>query len=33
VVLPEGLLIVGGMEKAQQVTSRVAMVPKAAKAK
>lgn len=33
VVLPEGLLIVGGMEKGQQVTSRVALVPKAAKAK
>jgi N-acetylneuraminic acid mutarotase len=33
VVLPEGLLLVGGMEKGQQVTSRVALVPKTAKAK
>jgi N-acetylneuraminic acid mutarotase len=32
-VLPEGLLIVGGMETGQKVTSRVALVPKAAKAK
>ena len=32
-VLPEGLLLVGGMEKGQQVTSRVALVPKTAKAK
>ena len=32
-VLPEGLVIIGGMEKAQQVTSRVAILPKAGKAK
>jgi N-acetylneuraminic acid mutarotase len=32
-VLPEGLVIVGGMEKEQQVTSRVTVLPKAAKAK
>jgi N-acetylneuraminic acid mutarotase len=33
IVLPEGLLIIGGMEKAQQVTSRVVILPKVAKAK
>jgi N-acetylneuraminic acid mutarotase len=33
VVIPEGLVVVGGMEKAQQVTSRVAVLPKAGKAK
>jgi hypothetical protein len=29
-VLPNGLVIVGGMEKAQQVTSRVVVLPKPA---
>ncbi len=33
VVLPEGLLIAGGMEKGQQVTARVAVLPKPAKEK
>jgi hypothetical protein len=28
IVLPQGLLIVGGMDKNQQVTSRVAVLPK-----
>jgi N-acetylneuraminic acid mutarotase len=32
-VLPGALVILGGMEKAQQVTSRVAILPKVAKAK
>lgn len=32
-VLPEGLMIVGGMEKGQQVTSRVVVLSKAGKAK
>jgi hypothetical protein len=32
-VVPDGLVIVGGMEKAQQVTSRVVVLPKAGKAK
>jgi N-acetylneuraminic acid mutarotase len=32
-VLPEGLVMVGGMEKEQQVTSRVTVLSKAAKAK
>jgi N-acetylneuraminic acid mutarotase len=32
-VLPEGLVIVGGMEKGQQVTSRVVVLPKPGKAK
>jgi len=32
-VLPEGLVIVGGMEKGQQVTSRVVVLPKLGKAK
>jgi len=31
VVMPEGLVIIGGMEKGQQVTGRVAIVPKLAK--
>ena len=30
-VLPEGLVVAGGMEKAQQVTNRVRVLPKAAK--
>ena len=33
VVLPEGLVILGGMEKGQQVTSRAAIVAKQAKGK
>ncbi len=33
VVLPEGLLIAGGMEKGQQVTARVAVLPKPPKEK
>ena len=33
VVIPEGLVIVGGMEKGQQVTSRVAILPKSGKTK
>jgi hypothetical protein len=32
-VLPEGLVIVGGMEKGQQVTSRVVVLPKPGKVK
>jgi N-acetylneuraminic acid mutarotase len=32
-VLPEGLVIVGGMEKGQQVTSRVIVLPKPGKVK
>jgi N-acetylneuraminic acid mutarotase len=32
-VLPDGLVIVGGMEKAQQVTSRVVVLPKTEKTK
>ncbi len=32
-VIPEGLVIVGGMEKGQQVTSRVAILPKSGKTK
>jgi N-acetylneuraminic acid mutarotase len=32
-VIPEGLVIVGGMEKAEQVTGRVSILPKVAKAK
>lgn len=32
-VVPEGLVIVGGMEKGQQVTSRVSVLPKTAKAR
>jgi hypothetical protein len=32
-VLPDGLVIVGGMEKGQQVTSRVVFLPKVGKAK
>ena len=33
VVLPQGLVIIGGMEKGQQVTSRVTILPKLAKGK
>jgi N-acetylneuraminic acid mutarotase len=33
VVIPEGLVIAGGMEAGQKVTSRVAIVPKSVKAK
>jgi N-acetylneuraminic acid mutarotase len=33
VVTPQGLLLVGGMQKGQQVTGRVAVLPKSAKAK
>jgi N-acetylneuraminic acid mutarotase len=33
VVIPEGLVVVGGMEKGQQVTRRVCIVPKQAQAK
>lgn len=33
VVTPEGLVIIGGMEKGQQVTGRIAVLPKQAKAK
>jgi hypothetical protein len=32
-VTPQGLVIIGGMEKGQQVTARITIVPKAAKAK
>lgn len=32
-VIPEGLVIAGGMEKGQQVTSRVAILPKSVKTK
>ena len=31
IVLPEGLVVAGGMERAQQVTSRVSILPKKAK--
>ena len=33
VVLPQGLVIIGGMDKAQQVTSQVAILPKPGKGK
>jgi N-acetylneuraminic acid mutarotase len=33
VVTPQGLVIIGGMEKGQQVTSRVSVLPKQSKAK
>ena len=33
VAIPEGLVIIGGMEKGQQVTSRVTILPKQAKGK
>jgi N-acetylneuraminic acid mutarotase len=33
VVLPEGLVVIGGMEKGQQVTSRVTILPKPGKTK
>jgi N-acetylneuraminic acid mutarotase len=32
-VIPEGLVVVGGMEKGQQVTARVSILPKLAKTK
>jgi hypothetical protein len=33
VAIPEGLVIIGGMEKGQQVTSRVTILPKPGKTK
>jgi hypothetical protein len=33
IVIPEGLVLVGGMEKGQKVTSRVAVMAKPGKAK
>jgi len=32
-VMPRGLVIIGGMEKGQQVTARVEVLPKQSKAK
>jgi hypothetical protein len=31
--IPDGLMIIGGMEKGQQVTARVAVLPRQAKGK